>query len=450
MVNILDPNREVAANYVAYLVETRSGESLLGILAAETATSVTVRQPFGKDTVVLRSDVRRIESQQLSLMPEGLEEGFEAAGHGGPAGVPYLSFVDQYAPTMSIIELFNSGFGHHQAGRSREAEAVYRQVLSLEPGHSGALQGLAILSFQAGRKSEAIALLREAARINPGAADCQNNLGALLASEKQWDEALAAFERAVALGARFPQTFNNIGSALKELGRLNEAAAAYRNALSLSPDYAEAHNNLATVLLEQGNVQQSLEHSRRSSLLRPDLAEAASTWPRQAALQRHGDSMSTGAVDAFRWQGRLTPARLARRDQQSGERASGVAADRRGGPLLSAGAGHPRRLANLGQPPGRDPGTGRNYFGADLFGAREVEPTARPAAERLASAACESRTEGRGADFGELDSTELVEVSRAAIADWLRISGFQGASRRPARAPGAGRARSLGIRGFLL
>ncbi|HSZ60095.1 MAG TPA: PVC-type heme-binding CxxCH protein [Tepidisphaeraceae bacterium] len=77
MVNILDPNREVAANYVAYLVETRSGESLLGILAAETATGVTVRQPFGKDTVVLRSDIKRIESQQLSLMPEGLEEGLK-------------------------------------------------------------------------------------------------------------------------------------------------------------------------------------------------------------------------------------------------------------------------------------------------------------------------------------------------------------------------------------
>jgi putative membrane-bound dehydrogenase-like protein len=77
LVNILDPNREVAANFVAYLVETRSGESLLGILAGDTATSVTVRQPFGKDTVMLRSDVKRIESQQLSLMPEGLEEGLK-------------------------------------------------------------------------------------------------------------------------------------------------------------------------------------------------------------------------------------------------------------------------------------------------------------------------------------------------------------------------------------
>ena len=77
LVNLLDPNREVAPNFVAYVVESRSGDLLLGTLAAETATSVTVRQAFGKDSVVLRSDVKRIESQKMSLMPEGLEEGLK-------------------------------------------------------------------------------------------------------------------------------------------------------------------------------------------------------------------------------------------------------------------------------------------------------------------------------------------------------------------------------------
>ena len=75
LVNVLDPNREVAPNYVAYLVETRHDESLVGIIAAESAGSVTVRQAFGRETVVPRGDIRRIESQRLSLMPEGLEQG---------------------------------------------------------------------------------------------------------------------------------------------------------------------------------------------------------------------------------------------------------------------------------------------------------------------------------------------------------------------------------------
>jgi putative membrane-bound dehydrogenase-like protein len=76
LVNICDPNREVAANYVAYTVESRSGESLVGIVT-DTASGVTVRQPFGKDTTVLRADIKRIESQHISLMPEGIEEGLK-------------------------------------------------------------------------------------------------------------------------------------------------------------------------------------------------------------------------------------------------------------------------------------------------------------------------------------------------------------------------------------
>lgn len=76
LVNIIDPNREVAPNYVAYTVETRLGESLVGVIT-ETASGVTVHQPFGKDTTVLRSDIKRIESQHMSLMPEGIAEGLK-------------------------------------------------------------------------------------------------------------------------------------------------------------------------------------------------------------------------------------------------------------------------------------------------------------------------------------------------------------------------------------
>jgi putative membrane-bound dehydrogenase-like protein len=75
LVNILDPNREVAPQYVSYLVETKSGDTLTGIIASETGASLTVRQPFGVDTVVLRADLKRVQSQNLSLMPEGIETG---------------------------------------------------------------------------------------------------------------------------------------------------------------------------------------------------------------------------------------------------------------------------------------------------------------------------------------------------------------------------------------
>jgi len=75
LTNILDPNREVAPNYLSYLVETTDGETSVGLIAGETAGTLTLRQPYGKETVIARSSVVKIESQGLSAMPEGLEAG---------------------------------------------------------------------------------------------------------------------------------------------------------------------------------------------------------------------------------------------------------------------------------------------------------------------------------------------------------------------------------------
>jgi putative heme-binding domain-containing protein len=77
LLNILDPNREVAPNFRAYEVETNDEESFIGMIADETATSVTLHQAFGKETVVLRSQIKKLQSQEQSLMPEGLESGLK-------------------------------------------------------------------------------------------------------------------------------------------------------------------------------------------------------------------------------------------------------------------------------------------------------------------------------------------------------------------------------------
>jgi putative heme-binding domain-containing protein len=75
LVNILDPNREVQPAYVSYLVETKDDESFIGLIANETATSVTIRQAFGKEDIIPRSKIKKMQSQGQSLMPEGVEAG---------------------------------------------------------------------------------------------------------------------------------------------------------------------------------------------------------------------------------------------------------------------------------------------------------------------------------------------------------------------------------------
>ncbi len=74
---MLDPNREVNPQFVDYIVETSDGRVLTGLLAAETATSVTLKQAGGTLKTVLRADIDRIRSSGLSLMPEGLEKSLD-------------------------------------------------------------------------------------------------------------------------------------------------------------------------------------------------------------------------------------------------------------------------------------------------------------------------------------------------------------------------------------
>jgi len=71
---ILDPNREVPPNYVNYVVLDTSGRTFTGLIAAETAASVTVARDKGASDTVLKQDIDQIKSTGKSLMPEGLEK----------------------------------------------------------------------------------------------------------------------------------------------------------------------------------------------------------------------------------------------------------------------------------------------------------------------------------------------------------------------------------------
>ena len=71
--NILDPNAEVAPQYVAYSVTLKSGEVLIGMIASEGSEDVTLRMPGGIERTVKRSDVKGMAGLGASLMPLGLE-----------------------------------------------------------------------------------------------------------------------------------------------------------------------------------------------------------------------------------------------------------------------------------------------------------------------------------------------------------------------------------------
>ncbi|MFN0198563.1 MAG: PVC-type heme-binding CxxCH protein [Planctomycetaceae bacterium] len=74
LLNILDPNREVKPQYVSYVLVTDEGLTHTGMIAEETANSVTIRRADGTTVSILRVHIDELRSTGLSFMPEGIEK----------------------------------------------------------------------------------------------------------------------------------------------------------------------------------------------------------------------------------------------------------------------------------------------------------------------------------------------------------------------------------------
>jgi putative membrane-bound dehydrogenase-like protein len=90
--HIVIPDAEISPTFAAHTVEMKDGRSLLGLLASETASSLTLRMPGGQEETLSRVDVAKIEALPSSLMPAGLE------GIGEQSLADLLAFLKGEAP----------------------------------------------------------------------------------------------------------------------------------------------------------------------------------------------------------------------------------------------------------------------------------------------------------------------------------------------------------------
>ena len=136
LLSIVDPNRAVEARYTNYVVETAGGQTLTGILSAETGNSVTLVGANGKANVILRKDLKSLRSNGVSLMPEGLEAGLSP---GDMADL--IAFVRSATPEQprktfagNNPQVVHSGPDGSLRLTAKNAE-VYGSTLVYEPGH---------------------------------------------------------------------------------------------------------------------------------------------------------------------------------------------------------------------------------------------------------------------------------------------------------------------------
>jgi predicted O-linked N-acetylglucosamine transferase (SPINDLY family) len=118
------------------------------------------------------------------------------------------------------------------------------------------------------------ALYRDVLRLDPAYAAAHLNLGAALMDQRRYHEALQSFETGLQYDSHNAIAHSNLGNALFELGHSQRALGCYDRAIALNPRYARALSNRSGVLLSLRNVRGALESAEAALSLQPELAEA--------------------------------------------------------------------------------------------------------------------------------------------------------------------------------
>ena len=153
---------------------------------------------------------------------------------------------------QQLAQALELAMDHHEADRISEAEAIYRDILEVEPVHPVAKNLLGAIAFQNGNKKKAWTLITQALDVAPDYPEAHSNLGHLLRDLERLEEAVVSYQKALALKPDFVKTHYSLGNVLKDLGKLEEAVASYHKVLAIDPIFAKAHYKLGLTLQELG------------------------------------------------------------------------------------------------------------------------------------------------------------------------------------------------------
>lgn len=170
---------------------------------------------------------------------------------------------------MALVDqLLDRALEYHRA--VSRAEALYREVLRLDPQQVDAWHLLGLLAHQAGQSAVALDHIQRAIELAPSIAMLHFNLGQVYRQAGRLQDAAVSYRRAWDLDPTLGEACNNLGIVLRAQGQLDAAIAWYRQALALKPDHAAAHNNLGNLLRDQGQFDEAEACFRRALQTHPD------------------------------------------------------------------------------------------------------------------------------------------------------------------------------------
>lgn len=200
---------------------------------------------------------------------------------------------------LSIPDALSLAAEHHDAGREREAEALYWRVLGADPKQADAWNLLGLLAHANGRCDIAHVFIRRAIDLCPTCGYFHNALGRSLIGLKRHTEAVGALEWSIQLDPADADAWNNLGAAYVELDRPEDAVRVYNKSLELREGHAPAYANLCSAYRTLGKLDEAIAAGEKAIELRPTWADAH--WNLALALLTAGRFEAGWREFEWRW-----------------------------------------------------------------------------------------------------------------------------------------------------
>ncbi|ABM79131.1 Hypothetical protein P9303_23981 [Prochlorococcus marinus str. MIT 9303] len=151
-----------------------------------------------------------------------------------------------------------------------DAEAIFKQILAVNPKEPTALHLLGCIYKDRGQLQQAVELIQASIREDESNPIPFFNLGKILAIAGQHENAVGVFQESLKRNQQIPETWFCFANALREIGKTEEAKRAYRNALQLNPAHAGAAGNLGALLTDDGELDEAEKVLRRALASNPE------------------------------------------------------------------------------------------------------------------------------------------------------------------------------------
>ena len=155
----------------------------------------------------------------------------------------------QYS-TFDASRLFEVAQGCLRSGNYREAEKVYKKIVTAFPANASAHNDLGTLYHSLGNLEKASVHYKKAISIDNNNIQAMTNYGLVMLGQKKFDEALVLYQKVIVLRSDFVEAHYGLGLALKGKGKPEDAIMSFRKALSVDPDHVDALRSLGITYAE--------------------------------------------------------------------------------------------------------------------------------------------------------------------------------------------------------